>query len=124
MATDKIVIKGAVKAEAGKGMEPSFLRVCAQHEYVISFQNLRRDAFLGGNMVNVVIMPKVGITVTDCILTTWYKKVGDTVQKGEPLFSYETDKASFEEAAQVAGTVLDVFFDNGDEIVESEVFYK
>lgn len=95
-------------------MEPSFLRVCAQHEYVISFQNLRRDAFLGGNMANVVIMPKVGITVTDCILTTWYKKVGDTVQKGEPLFSYETDKASIDEESEFSGTILDQFYEEGD----------
>jgi pyruvate dehydrogenase E2 component (dihydrolipoamide acetyltransferase) len=44
------------------------------------------------------------------------KKKGDTVQTGDILFSYETDKASFEEAAQVSGTVLDVFFSDGDEI--------
>ena len=44
------------------------------------------------------------------------KKKGDTVAVGDILFSYETDKASFEEEAKVAGTVLDVFFDDGDEI--------
>ena len=65
-------------------------------------------------MANVVIMPKVGITVTDCILTTWYKKVGDTVEKGEPLFSYETDKASIDEESEFSGTVLDLFYEEGD----------
>jgi pyruvate dehydrogenase E2 component (dihydrolipoamide acetyltransferase) len=38
------------------------------------------------------------------------------VQVGDILFTYETDKASFEETAQVSGTVLDVFFSEGDEI--------
>ncbi len=65
-------------------------------------------------MANVVIMPKVGITVTDCILTTWYKKVGDTVEKGEPLFSYETDKASIDEESEFSGTILDQFYEEGD----------
>lgn len=67
-------------------------------------------------MATVVIMPKQGQSVESCILTEFKKKKGDSVAVGDILFSYETDKASFEEAAQVAGTVLDVFFDNGDEI--------
>ena len=67
-------------------------------------------------MATVVIMPKQGQSVESCILTEMKKKKGDTVAVGDILFSYETDKASFEEEAKVAGTVLDVFFDNGDEI--------
>lgn len=67
-------------------------------------------------MATVVIMPKQGQSVESCILTELKKKKGDTVAVGDILFAYETDKASFEEDAKVAGTVLDVFFDNGDEI--------
>ena len=67
-------------------------------------------------MATVVIMPKQGQSVESCILTEMKKKKGDTVAVGDILFAYETDKASFEEEAQVAGTVLDVFFDSGDEI--------
>jgi pyruvate dehydrogenase E2 component (dihydrolipoamide acetyltransferase) len=61
-------------------------------------------------------MPKQGQSVESCILTEWKKKKGDTVAVGDTLFAYETDKASFEEEAKVAGTVLDVFFDEGEEI--------
>ena len=67
-------------------------------------------------MAIVVIMPKQGQSVESCILTEIKKKKGDSVAVGDILFSYETDKASFEEEAQVAGTVLDVFFTDGDEI--------
>ena len=67
-------------------------------------------------MATVIIMPKQGQSVESCILTEMKKKKGDTVAVGDILFSYETDKASFEEEAQVAGTVLDVFFADGDEI--------
>lgn len=61
-------------------------------------------------------MPKQGQSVESCILTEFKKKKGDTVAEGDILFAYETDKASFEEEAKVGGTVLDVFFDDGDEI--------
>ena len=47
-------------------------------------------------LANAVIMPKAGITVESCIIGTWLKKVGDPVKVGDVLFSYETDKASFE----------------------------
>ena len=67
-------------------------------------------------MATVVIMPKQGQSVESCILTEMKKKKGDTVAMGDILFSYETDKATFDEAAQVAGTILEIFFSEGDEI--------
>ena len=63
-----------------------------------------------------VIMPKQGQSVESCILTGWNKKKGDPVKKGDVLFSYETDKASFEAEAEVEGTMLEIFFSDGDEI--------
>ena len=67
-------------------------------------------------MAEVVIMPKQGQSVESCILTEFKKRKGDKVAVGDVLFAYETDKASFEEESKVEGTVLDVFFNDGDEI--------
>ena len=67
-------------------------------------------------MANVVIMPKQGQSVESCILTEFKKKKGDKVAVGDILFAYETDKASFEEESKFEGTVLEVFFNDGDEI--------
>jgi len=61
-------------------------------------------------------MPKQGQSVESCILTELKKKKGDSVAEGDVLFAYETDKASFEEVAKVSGTVLEVFYSEGDEI--------
>ena len=61
-------------------------------------------------------MPKQGQSVESCIVTEFKKKVGDKVAVGDVLFSYETDKASFDEDAKVAGTVLACFFNDNDEI--------
>ena len=63
-----------------------------------------------------VIMPRQGQSVESCIITEFFKSVGDSVQKGDLLFAYETDKASFEEEAQESGTLLTLFFEVGDEV--------
>ena len=67
-------------------------------------------------MANAVIMPKAGITVESCIIGTWEKKVGDAVKVGDILFTYETDKASFECESTEEGTLLEIFFQDGDEV--------
>ncbi len=61
-------------------------------------------------------MPKQGQSVESCILTELRKNKGDKVAVGDILFAYETDKASFEEESKVEGTVLAVFYNEGDEI--------
>ena len=67
-------------------------------------------------MATGVLMPRAGISVESCIITEWLKKPGDNVAAGDILFSYETDKASFECESTAAGTLLEIFFENGDEV--------
>jgi len=67
-------------------------------------------------MAVVVILPKQGQSVESCIITEIKKKKGDTVKKGDILFSYETDKASFEEESPADGVVLECFYSDGDEV--------
>jgi pyruvate dehydrogenase E2 component (dihydrolipoamide acetyltransferase) len=62
-----------------------------------------------------IIMPKQGQSVETCIIAE-IKKKGDKVKKGEVIFSYETDKASFEEVSPQDGTVLECFYSEGDEV--------
>ena len=67
-------------------------------------------------MATIVIMPKQGQSVESCILTEIPKKIGDKIAKGELLFAYETDKASFEEFAPIDGTILSFHYESGDEV--------
>lgn len=67
-------------------------------------------------MAKAVIMPKAGITVESCIIGSWMKKIGDTVNVGDILFSYETDKASFECESTEEGTLLEIFYEDGEEV--------
>jgi pyruvate dehydrogenase E2 component (dihydrolipoamide acetyltransferase) len=67
-------------------------------------------------MATPVIMPRQGQSVESCIITEWKKKVGDKVAVGDVLFSYETDKSTFEEQAKVDGTLLAMFYNAEDDV--------
>ena len=67
-------------------------------------------------MATPVILPRQGQSVESCIIGEWHKKPGDTVKVGDILFTYETDKATFEEEAKLDGTMLAVFFEEGDDV--------
>jgi pyruvate dehydrogenase E2 component (dihydrolipoamide acetyltransferase) len=67
-------------------------------------------------MATPVIMPRQGQSVESCIIGQWHKKVGDLVSVGEDLFTYETDKAAFDESAKVDGELLAIFFAEGDDV--------
>ncbi|MCD6201878.1 MAG: 2-oxo acid dehydrogenase subunit E2 [Bacteroidales bacterium] len=67
-------------------------------------------------MAEPVIMPRQGQSVETCVITKWFKEKGDEVKEGDLLFSYETDKAAFDEEAKTSGMLLDVFYQEGDEV--------
>ncbi|MBQ6646519.1 MAG: 2-oxo acid dehydrogenase subunit E2 [Clostridia bacterium] len=67
-------------------------------------------------MAKAVIMPKAGITVESCLIGKWLKNVGDQVKVGDVLYTYETDKASFECESTEEGELLAIFFQDGDEV--------
>jgi len=67
-------------------------------------------------MATAVIMPRQGQSVESCLIGKWYKKKGDKVSAGDLLFTYETDKAVFEEESRVDGILLDIFFEEGDDV--------
>ena len=67
-------------------------------------------------MIEEFRMPKSSQTVETCILTGWYKNIGDQIAVGDILFAYETDKAAFEEEATIEGILLEKAYEEGDEI--------
>ncbi len=67
-------------------------------------------------MAQPVIMPKQGQSVDTCIITEWYKEKGEKISAGDLLFSYETDKAAFDEEARMDGILLERFYEAGEEV--------
>jgi pyruvate dehydrogenase E2 component (dihydrolipoamide acetyltransferase) len=67
-------------------------------------------------MKMTIKMPRVGETVDEVYLVAWNKAVGDVIAIGDDLMEVETDKATVQVPSPVAGTLLEIFFKDGDEI--------
>jgi pyruvate dehydrogenase E2 component (dihydrolipoamide acetyltransferase) len=52
-----------------------------------------------------VVMPRLGLTMTEGKIVEWYKQDGEFVNKGEPLFAIENEKASLDIESPASGTV-------------------
>jgi pyruvate dehydrogenase E2 component (dihydrolipoamide acetyltransferase) len=52
-----------------------------------------------------VVMPKLGLTMTEATLIEWLKSDGDPIEKGEPLFVLESEKSALEIEAPASGTL-------------------
>ncbi|MBB5327297.1 2-oxo acid dehydrogenase subunit E2 [Tunturiibacter gelidoferens] len=60
-----------------------------------------------------VLMPQMGESITEGTITKWLKKVGDTVQRDEPIFEISTDKVDAEIPSPVAGTLSEIKVQEG-----------
>jgi pyruvate dehydrogenase E2 component (dihydrolipoamide acetyltransferase) len=60
-----------------------------------------------------VFMPQLGETVADGTVTKWFKKVGDMVTRGEPLFEVSTDKVDTEIPAPADGVLSEILVAEG-----------
>jgi pyruvate dehydrogenase E2 component (dihydrolipoamide acetyltransferase) len=47
-------------------------------------------------MAYKIVMPQLGLTMEEGAVTSWLKKPGEWVEKGDPLFTVETDKVEME----------------------------
>ena len=55
-----------------------------------------------------VLMPQMGESITEGTLTKWLKKVGDTVQRDEPIFEISTDKVDAEIPSPTGGVLTEI----------------
>ena len=67
-------------------------------------------------MAEVILMPRLSDTMTEGVIASWHKKVGDKVKKGELLAEIETDKATMELESYKDGTLLHLGGDKGAKI--------
>jgi 2-oxoglutarate dehydrogenase E2 component (dihydrolipoamide succinyltransferase) len=68
-----------------------------------------------------VIMPRMGETVDEGTVNSWFKKVGDPVTEGEPLLEIGTDKVDTELPAPASGTLSEILVAEGVTVPVSTV---
>lgn len=67
-------------------------------------------------MSTEVVMPQMGESIAEGTITKWLKKVGDRVERDEPLFEISTDKVDAEIPSPAAGTLTEILFNEGDTV--------
>jgi pyruvate dehydrogenase E2 component (dihydrolipoamide acetyltransferase) len=68
-----------------------------------------------------VVMPQMGESIAEGTITKWLKKVGERVERDEPLFEISTDKVDAEIPAPSAGTVKEIRAQEGDTVAVNAV---
>src|SRR5215218_4976848 len=72
-------------------------------------------------MATEVVMPQMGESIAEGTITRWLKKVGEQVERDEPLFEISTDKVDAEIPSPAAGTLTQVLFKEGDTVEVNKV---
>jgi len=72
-------------------------------------------------MSTEVVMPQMGESIAEGTITKWLKKVGERVERDEPLFEISTDKVDAEIPSPAAGVLTEVRFNEGDTVEVNSV---
>lgn len=72
-------------------------------------------------MSTEVVMPQMGESIAEGTITRWLKKVGDRVERDEPLFEISTDKVDAEIPSPAAGILTEIKFQEGETVEVNKV---
>src|SRR5437870_13158935 len=67
-------------------------------------------------MPTLVVMPQMGESIAEGTIVRWMKKVGDQVERDEPLFEISTDKVDAEIPSPAAGILTDIKVKEGETV--------
>src|SRR6187399_2133409 len=72
-------------------------------------------------MATPVVMPQMGESIAEGTIVRWIKKVGDAVDRDEPLFEISTDKVDAEIPSPAAGVLLQIRVNEGETVAVDSV---
>jgi pyruvate dehydrogenase E2 component (dihydrolipoamide acetyltransferase) len=72
-------------------------------------------------MATNVVMPQMGESIAEGTIVRWMKKVGEPVDRDEPLFEISTDKVDAEIPSPAAGVLADIRVKEGETVPVNSV---
>ncbi|MFL6232231.1 MAG: 2-oxoglutarate dehydrogenase, E2 component, dihydrolipoamide succinyltransferase [Thermoanaerobaculia bacterium] len=72
-------------------------------------------------MATEVVMPQMGESIAEGTITRWLVKVGDKVERDQPLFEISTDKVDAEIPSPASGTLLEIRNQEGETVPVNQV---
>lgn len=122
---------GAAKAEQPKGEQPKAEQPKAEQPKQEKKEQPRKEeakpqqaaapAMDISKMEEVILMPRLSDTMTEGVIASWHKKVGDDVKKGDVLADIETDKATMELESYKEGKLLYQGAKEGEKILVNDL---
>ena len=67
-------------------------------------------------MIKTMALPKLGVNMTEAMITRWLVKPGDKVNEGESILEAETDKAVQQIPSTQTGIVMELLCSEGDTV--------
>ncbi|MBJ8325731.1 dihydrolipoamide acetyltransferase family protein [Streptococcus pacificus] len=67
-------------------------------------------------MAKEVVMPKLGLTMTEGVINNWLVKEGDAVSTGQPILEISSEKLTSDVESPASGTVLKILYEAGDTV--------
>ncbi len=74
-------------------------------------------------MATEVVMPQMGESIAEGTITRWLVKVGDRVERDQPLFEISTDKVDAEIPSPAAGVLLEIRNKENETVPVNQVVY-
>ena len=72
-------------------------------------------------MATEVVMPQMGESIAEGTITKWLVKVGEKVERDQPLFEISTDKVDAEIPSPAAGVLLAIHNATGETVAVTQV---
>ena len=71
-----------------------------------------------------IVMPQMGESIAEGTVSRWLKKVGDAVERDEPILEISTDKVDAEIPSPAAGTLVEILANEGDTVEVNSVIAR
>ena len=68
-----------------------------------------------------LVVPALGESITEAVISRWHKKIGEAVEADEPVVALETDKITVDLPAPAAGALTEQRFAEGDTVKVGDV---
>src|SRR6478736_5682630 len=72
-------------------------------------------------MATPIVMPQMGESIAEGTIVRWIKKIGESVERDEPLFEISTDKVDAEIPSPAAGVLTDIKVQEGETVAVNSV---